>query len=44
MGVTKPLTSRVIFALYSLLAVPFPDKQLSNQPVSFALAPSPVQP
>src|ERR1700722_7627468 len=43
MGVTNPLTVGRRFAIYSLLTAPSPPKELSNQPLSFAPAPSPVQ-
>ena len=44
MGVTKPLTVGQRFAICSLLTAPPPPKELSNQPLSLAPAPSPVQP
>jgi hypothetical protein len=43
MGVTNPLTVGQGFVIYSLLATRSPPKGLSNQPLSFAPAPSPVQ-
>jgi hypothetical protein len=43
MGVTNPLTVVCSFAMYSLLSVPFSPEQLSNQPLSHARAPCPVQ-
>jgi hypothetical protein len=43
MGVTSPLTTTSSFAVYSLSAVQLSLKELSNQPLSHASAPCPVQ-
>jgi len=43
MGVTQSTTATFTFAMHSLLAIISPIKRLSNQPLSRAAAPSPVQ-
>jgi hypothetical protein len=43
MGVTNQLTATHNFAMCSLLSVLFSSKELSNQPLSPAFAPCPVQ-